>query len=167
MSPLILASASPQRKTLLQGLGLTFEVVPSRVHESSCTERDPVRRAELLSQLKARDVTRQHKGCVVIGCDTLVVSSDGQLLEKPSDAEDARRMLTLQSGKTSLVHSGVTVISERGEEYSGVSTSSGRCKLAFNNNSVPSTLRFTCASKEPTILKTSKSFGNLSRTFSK
>ena len=120
----ILASASPQRKALLAGLGLTFDVISSSVDESSCTERDPVRRARMLSALKARDVARGHLGCVIIGCDTLVVSPGGHLLEKPADADDARRMLRLQSGGTSIVHSGLTIISEKGEELSGVSSSS-------------------------------------------
>ena len=121
---LILASASPQRKTLLSGLGLRFDVIPSVVEESSCTERDPVRRAEFLSRLKAREVSEHHRGSIILGCDTLVVASDGQLLEKPVDAQDALRMLRLQSGKTSVVHSGLTVIGEDGREHSGVSTSS-------------------------------------------
>ena len=73
--------------------------------------------------LKARDVAQKHPKAVVIGCDTLVVSSEGHLLEKPQDEEDARRMLALQSGRTSVVHSGVTVITG-GEEWSGVSSSS-------------------------------------------
>ncbi len=124
MTRLILASASPQRQHLLAGLGLSCDVVHSQVEESACTERDPVRRAELLSLLKAREVAGARKGAVVIGCDTLVVASDGQMLEKPRDEEDARRMLRLQSGKTSFVHSGLTVISAHGKEYSGVSTSS-------------------------------------------
>ena len=124
MSLLILASASPQRKKLLDDLGLAFDVVPSTVEESSCAERDPVRRAEVLSALKARDVAGNHSGRIVIGCDTLVVSGDGELLEKPADAEEARRMLALQSGRTSQVHSGVTVIAEDGREFSGVSSSS-------------------------------------------
>lgn len=124
MKSLILASASPQRKALLSGLGLTFDVIASRVDESACGEADPARRAELLSALKARDVASRHPGRVIIGCDTLVVSHNRQLLEKPRDDEDALKMLRLQSGTTSLVHSGVTVISERGEECSGLSTSS-------------------------------------------
>ena len=124
MSRIILASASPQRKTLLAGLGVNFDVMPSRVDESDCGERDPARRSELLSALKARDVASRHPGCVIIGCDTLVVAPDGQLLEKPRDEEDALRMLSSQSGRTSLVHSAVTVINAAGEECSGISTSS-------------------------------------------
>ena len=120
---LILASASPQRKTLLAGLGLSFDVVPSGVDESECGQRDPARRAKLLSALKARDVAERHPSAVIIGCDTLVVDAEGHMLEKPRDAEDARRMLTVQSGKTSIVHSGVTVIND-GQEWSGVSSSS-------------------------------------------
>ncbi len=123
MGRLILASGSSQRKTLLQGLGIPFEVIVSRVDESACKEDDPVHRAMHLSVLKARDVAGLHPDATVIGCDTLVVSAEGHLLEKPVDAQDALRMLQLQSGQTSLVHSGVTVISN-GKECSGMSTSS-------------------------------------------
>lgn len=124
MVPLILASASPQRKTLLEGLGLKFDVIVSNVDESACRENDPARRAQLLSSLKARDVRSRHPDAIVIGCDTLVVSAENHLLEKPGDAEEARKTLRLQSGKTSLVHSGVTVINAGGKECSGLSTSS-------------------------------------------
>jgi septum formation protein len=124
---LILASQSPQRKTLLEGLGLKFRVVPSSVDESACTEDDPGKRAMILAELKARDVAEKHPNDIVIGCDTLVVSSDCQLLEKPTDERDAFRMLKLQSGTASIVHSGLTVISS-GKEYSGLSTSSVRFK---------------------------------------
>ena len=124
MSRIILASASPQRKTLLAGLGIAFDVIPSTVAEADCDENDPVRRAMVLAARKARDIAARHPGCVVIGCDTLVVSDGGELLEKPRDAADARRMLDLQSGKTSIVHSALTVIAESGTEYSGISTSS-------------------------------------------
>ena len=124
MHRLILASASPQRKVLLEGLGVAFDVIPSNVAEADCSEADPVRRAEVLAALKARDIAARHPGRVVIGCDTLVVSATGELLEKPRDAKDAERMLRLHSGKTSLVHSALTVIGHNGKECSGVSSSS-------------------------------------------
>lgn len=120
---LILASASPQRKTLLAGLGLTFDVLKSDFHEPSHPEWDPRKRALELSHLKAQDIYQKHKDAWVIGCDTLVVAPDGSLLEKPNDAEDAKRMLRLQSGGTSLVHSGLTLIHPTGKTMSDVSTS--------------------------------------------
>ena len=122
-APIILASSSPQRKTLLAGLGVEFTIEPSQVHEPSHPEEDPRTRALDLAQLKAKDVASRHAGCVVIGCDTLVVAPDGTLLEKPEDAEDAKRMLKLQSGGTSIVHSGLCVINADGKLVSDVSSS--------------------------------------------
>jgi septum formation protein len=122
MPRLILASASPQRKTLLADLSLTFDVLPSSINEQEWGERDPLSRAQTLATLKARDVSARHPTAITIGCDTLVTSSDGQLLEKPRDDEDARRMLALQSGRVSVVHSGMTVIAPAGE-FGGVSSS--------------------------------------------
>jgi septum formation protein len=121
---LILASASPQRRTLLEGLGLKFQIVPSSIHEPDILEDNPPERAKILSLHKARDVSAIRTDSWVIGCDTLVVASDGTLLEKPTDASDARRMMNLHSGRTSLVHSGLTIISPEGKEYTGLSTSS-------------------------------------------
>ena len=121
---LILASASPQRRTLLDGLGVSFDVVPSDVDEAACSVKNPVERARMLACLKARDVAAKHPNTFVLGCDTLVVASDGTLLEKPADANEARRMITMQSGKTSLVHSGLCLIDSKGEEHVDVSSSS-------------------------------------------
>ena len=119
----ILASASPQRWQLLSALGVPFEVIPSSVDEEACMEKDPRSRALLLASLKARDIAAKHTGRCVIGCDTLVVASDGTLLEKPINEDDARRMLSLQSGSTSLVHSGLSVIFPDGTESKDVSMS--------------------------------------------
>ncbi|PIR53561.1 septum formation protein Maf [Candidatus Peregrinibacteria bacterium CG10_big_fil_rev_8_21_14_0_10_49_10] len=123
MSTLILASASPQRKTLLEGLGLAFTVCPSAAEESLCTETDPVCRATVLARMKAEDVRVRHPDAWVLGCDTLVVSSSGTLLEKPVDAEDARRMLRLQSASASTVHSTLCLLSPEGESFEGISSS--------------------------------------------
>ena len=124
MSRLILASASPQRKTLLSSLGLRFEVIPSTVDENSHPELDPAKRSIILAKLKALDVHGKQRAATVIGCDTLVVASDGTLLEKPKDEAEARKMLLLQSGKTSLVHSALCVIEPSGKTHEGISTSS-------------------------------------------
>lgn len=124
MPRLILASASPQRKTLLSGLELRFEVIPSTVDEDIHPEQDPALRAVTLAKLKALDVSGKHPGATIIGCDTLVVAADGTLLEKPKDEEDARRMLMLQNGRTSLVHSAVCIVDAKGKTHEGLSTSS-------------------------------------------
>ena len=121
--PLILASASPQRRTLLEGLGIPFVVIPSQVNEEACTEMDPPKRAQLLAREKAQEVADRHRGRWVIGCDTLVMAPDGTLLEKAVDADDARRMLRLQSGGVSVVHSGLAVISPTGLMEDGLSSS--------------------------------------------
>lgn len=123
MSSLILASASPQRKTLLQGLGLKFEVIPSGIEEDDHPESNPAERAKDLARLKALDIVKKNKGAVVIGCDTLVVSSKGTLLEKPTSPDDARRMINLQSGKTSVVHSALCVVDASGKTHEGLSSS--------------------------------------------
>ncbi len=124
MERLILASASPQRKTLLEGLGVAFEVIPSTVDEAAVEESDPARRSVLLAQMKAKDVALRNPDAWVIGCDTLVVAPDGTLLEKPADAQEAEKMLKAQSGGTSVVHSGLSLRSPDGKEVSGISSSS-------------------------------------------
>ncbi|OGJ57147.1 septum formation protein Maf [Candidatus Peribacteria bacterium RIFCSPHIGHO2_01_FULL_51_9] len=126
--PLILASASPQRKTLLEGLGLDFEVVPSSIDERDCREKNPAKRAVQLASLKAKDVAKKQSGKWIIGCDTLVEAHDGTILEKPIDALEAREMIEKQSGKTSLVHSGLSLIDPKGSEVKDLSTSSVRFK---------------------------------------
>ncbi|MDD5751674.1 MAG: Maf family protein [Candidatus Peribacteraceae bacterium] len=122
---LVLASASPQRRALLQGLGVPFEVCVSGVEdESDVSHPDPEERARFFARLKAEHAHTARPDAWIIGCDTLVVASDGTLLEKPVSQEEARSMLQLQSGKTSLVHSGLCVLTPAGEAHEGLSTSS-------------------------------------------
>ena len=120
---LVLASASPQRKQLLEGLGIPFRVQVSRVSESDVLERDPRERARLLARLKAEDVAPVNPGAFIIGCDTLVVAADSVLLEKPQNAEEARAMIARQSGGVSTVHSGLCVLDPQGNVFDGVSSS--------------------------------------------
>jgi septum formation protein len=120
---LILASASPQRKTLLESLGLPFEVVPSAVDEEAHPEADPEQRARQLACLKALDVAGRFPGRFVIGCDTLVVDPYGNTLEKPADEAEARKMLKQQSNGISFVHSGLCVMDSEGVANKGISSS--------------------------------------------
>lgn len=121
---LVLASASPQRRQLLEGLGLPFEVCVTGVEdESDVTHGDPIERAQYFARLKAEHAHAVHPDAWIIGCDTLVVASDATLLEKPGNEDEARAMIRLQSGETSLVHSGLCIINPQGEVHEGMSTS--------------------------------------------
>ena len=126
---MILASRSPQRKEILERLGVEFEVIPSDLDESTIIESDPIERAKKLAEAKAADVAAKHPGRWTIGVDTLVVSADGELLEKPVDADDARRMLKLHSGRTSMVHSALCLMRCHGERR--------RTMTLVDNRSVP------------------------------
>lgn len=126
MQHLVLASASPQRATLLSGLGLSFVAHPSTYDESLCMQQDPQLRCAELAQKKAELVSIQFPKSFIIGCDTLVVSADGQLLEKASSADDARAAITLLSGRECVVHSGLTLIDPLQKQYSGMSSSKVR-----------------------------------------
>ena len=120
MSQLVLASASPQRKRLLEGLNISFAVHPSALDESQCTEADPLARCAVLAKLKAQAVAGEYPDSFVLGCDTLVVASDGTLCEKPADADAARAMLQLLSGGTCVVHSALHLIAPDGNEHDGI-----------------------------------------------
>lgn len=126
MSRIVLASASPQRKTLLHGLGVLFSIAPSDVEEDDHPESDPAKRAADLARLKAKAVAAKSPDSFVIGCDTLVVSPTGALFEKPKDAGEAAAMLRAHSGATSLVHSALCIVDPEGRLYEGIDTSSVR-----------------------------------------
>jgi septum formation protein len=111
---LILASGSPQRREILQKLGLEFEVVVPGVEELS--EGDPEHLVVENARRKARTV--EGAGRVVIACDTDVVL-DGQVLGKPADADEARDYLNRMSGRVHTVMSGLVVL-EDGAERSGL-----------------------------------------------
>lgn len=120
---LVLASASPQRKQLLEGLGFTFEVHPSSFDESACDIRTPIERAKHLAAHKAQEVNERFPDSFVIGCDTLVVASNGDLLEKAPDAATAREAISKLSGATCQVHSGLSVFDPKQQHFDGVSSS--------------------------------------------
>ncbi len=106
---LVLASASPRRSELLRSVGLEFEVIPADIDESVLHGESPAAYVARLSAEKAAAVAeRVGSDVIVVAADT-TVDVDGLILEKPIDAADARRMLGLLSGRTHLVHTGVTV----------------------------------------------------------
>ena len=114
----ILASASPRRKELLEQIGMKFEIRVSEAEEVT-DAKEPAEYVMALSELKAVDVAGKipvmydargvNQDFVVIGSDT-VVAAEGEILGKPKDKEDARRMITMLSGKTHQVYTGVTLM---------------------------------------------------------
>jgi septum formation protein len=105
----VLASASPRRQELLRNAGITFEVQPANIAEDPQPGETAKACAERLAREKALAVARQRPHDVVLGADTVVVV-DGQLLGKPSDANDAARMLHLLSGREHQVITGVCLV---------------------------------------------------------
>ncbi len=106
---IVLASASPRRKELLAQIGIIPEIVPSTIEENITTDVPEEAVMELSCQ-KAEDVARfQKPGTWVIGADT-VVAARGEILGKPSDHEDAFRMISLLEGQTHQVYTGVTLV---------------------------------------------------------
>ena len=104
----ILASASPRRRELLASIGLEFDVLPSHVPEIRGDGEAPEEYVARLSREKAAAVAKDRPGHWVIAADTTVLLGE-QLLEKPSDAADAMRMLATIAGRTHVVYTGVTV----------------------------------------------------------
>lgn len=115
---LVLASASPRRRTLLEMLGLTFEVVPAHIDETFDPAEPAAVHAERLAREKARVIAAGMPDAIVIGSDT-VVTIDDTILGKPEDEDHALRMLGILSGRVHTVATGVAVASG-GSMYSGV-----------------------------------------------
>lgn len=118
---LILASASPRRRELLVSAGITCEVDAADVDESTRAGEAPAAYAERLARAKAGRVAARHPGRCVLGADTIVVVDD-EILGKPIDADDARRMLRLLSGRAHEVLTAVAVARD-GEMQSKVEKS--------------------------------------------
>jgi septum formation protein len=122
---LILASASPRRRELLTQAGLLFTVASADLNEELLPDEVAAAYVQRLAEEKAQAVWNLHKSTddsgdalIVLGADTCVVS-EGNILGKPTDAADARRMLELLSGRTHAVLTGIAAIT-RGKIVRGL-----------------------------------------------
>ncbi len=106
---IILASASPRRADLLRASGIDFRVCVSKCAEEIVPEESAEQMVRRLSFEKAHDVSQQFRHRWVLGADTTVVI-DGEILGKPEDEADARRMLGKISGRTHEVWGGFTIL---------------------------------------------------------
>jgi septum formation protein len=109
MRKIILASASPRRKELLEKIGLKFEVEPSNYAEDMHSKLNPDELARAISLGKARAVASKHKNAIVIAADTFIVFR-GKIMGKPNTEAKARKMLMTLKGKSHSVITGFTIM---------------------------------------------------------
>lgn len=106
---LILASASPRRKELLEKIGLPFTVQPA-MGEERITQKSPAAVVMELSRQKAEEIAAaQTEDCIIIGADTVVARGE-KIMGKPKDAADAKQMLRSIADDCHQVYTGVTLI---------------------------------------------------------
>lgn len=111
---LVLASASPRRREILNNLGYDFTVRPSNAEEIIDGNQTPAETVESLASQKAQSVALSAADDeIVLGADTVVVY-DGKILGKPTDKKDAENMLHTLSGKTHEVYTGVCLADRNG-----------------------------------------------------
>jgi septum formation protein len=115
LPPLILASASPRRAVLLKLLKVDFQIVPADVAEAAPEHLSPLEVCQLNAHHKAFAVAKKHPDAFVLGADTLVFL-DNEILGKPRNLADARRMLRRLQGRQHQVVTGVSLIHLRRHE---------------------------------------------------
>jgi septum formation protein len=120
--PLLLASTSPQRRAILEQLGIPFDVVAPQYEEHDPPGADPIEVARAHARGKALSVASAAGDRPVLGVDTAVVL-DGAVYGKPADAGDAARMLEVLGGRTHVVVSGLCLVTPGWEELEHAETS--------------------------------------------
>ena len=149
---LVLASASPRRRDLLTQAGLDFTVSTADIPEAPLPGEDGSTYVLRLAEAKAQAVWARHQATVeqapahdplvVLGADTCVLCQ-GEILGKPVDVADARRMLELLSGRTHQVMTGLCALT-RGESFADVEIT----QVTFNLIEEPELIRYL-SSPEP------------------
>jgi septum formation protein len=120
VNPVVLASASPRRASILRGLGIEFEVLPADIDEAVMPGQPADELARSLAESKALAGAGFRTDAVIVAADT-VVAFGGVPLGKPKDSAEAVAMLSSLSGRSHLVHTGVAVRSG-GVTRSGIET---------------------------------------------
>jgi len=116
---LILASTSPRRREIFALLGIPFEVIEPTFEERVSAELS-IRDEVLAFALgKAQSVALDHPDAIIIGSDTMI-ALDGEKFGKPSDTNDARRMLRALSGKTHRIFTAVAIVDRAGGPGLGI-----------------------------------------------
>jgi septum formation protein len=143
---IILASASPRRAELLRSAAIPFTVDVADIAEDLKTGEKPVEHAERLAREKAEVVANRNPGKIVLGADTIVLVDD-QILGKPRDPADAKRMLGLLSGRAHQVITGVAIVFLE-SEYRKLETRSEKTEVFFDKLT-PADIEAYIATREP------------------
>lgn len=109
LPPLILASASPRRAELLKQLRLEFQIIPGDAAEVFDEQLSPLEVCQLNAHRKSRAIAKKHPDALVLGADTLVFLGE-EIMGKPADLAEARRMLAQLQDRTHQVVTGVSLI---------------------------------------------------------
>ncbi len=118
---LVLASASPQRRAILDQLGITFDAVPSDVEELSEGDPEAVARENALRKARAVAAGPAAADAAVLGVDTLV-ALDGEIFGKPPTADAAHAMLARLQGRAHDVWSGIALVTSAATRVETVRT---------------------------------------------
>ncbi len=125
---LVLASASPRRRALLEQIGLAADAIdPADIGEIAKSKESPPAFAERLAREKASAVIARHPDAFVLAADT-VVACGRRILPKPVDEAEARACLLLLSGRRHRVHTALAVITPDSATHSRLVTSQVRFK---------------------------------------
>ena len=106
---IILASASPRRKEILENANVKFKIMASSIEELTLDSESPCKMVMRLAFEKGIDIASRQKSDLVISADTIVVL-DNTILGKPKDEIEARKMITSLSGRTHQVITGISLI---------------------------------------------------------
>ena len=127
----IFASNSPRRKKLLSNFNLDIKFISHRFNENSIDKNiEPYSYCEIISKEKANSLVDIYPNQTILSADTIVLSPNNEIFEKPKDEEDAYRMLRELSGEKHQVLTGVSIIQKQGKiNFSFVETT----QVEFNH----------------------------------
>lgn len=108
---IILASASKQRKVLMDALNIEYEIIPADINERMIRDSDYSIRAEKIARKKAEKVAKLHDGIIISG-DSFAIC-DSREFEKPKSLEEAKEMLLAESGASGIVYAGICYLDKK------------------------------------------------------
>lgn len=107
---LILASRSPQRKAILKKMGISFKAIPSHIDEHHSGLKRPHAIVKKIALRKAKEISKKHPNEWVLGCDTIVILSNGKIAVKPLHRADAKQTISLYRNSHCDVYSGLALV---------------------------------------------------------